>query len=175
LYKIDSIKEDNPNDYLVSASKFDTGKYELIENNISFEPKENTFAYQVQTQVGDVTYDTLSSPQNLSLTTGLGTNANTFFISGDWNQVTNNNGYNAILNYANGSVSESSITKNTNSVKFDNIGVIGKFTLNVKTIGDNTNNTSKFFDSDYSTITSFFLYDNLSVLDRPVVTNITFS
>ena len=175
LYKIDSIKEDSPNDYLVSASKFDTGKYELIENNISFEPKENTYAYQVQTQVGDVTYDTLSSPQNLSLTTGLGTNANTFFISGDWDQVTNNNGYNAILNYANGSVSESSITQNTNSVKFDNIGVIGKFTLNVKTIGDNTNNTSKFFDSDYSTITSFFLYDNLSVLDRPVVTNITFS
>ena len=175
LYKIDSIKEDSPNDYLVSASKFDTGKYELIENNISFEPKENTYAYQVQTQVGDVTYDTLSSPQNLSLTTGLGTNANTFFISGDWDQVTNNNGYNAILNYANGSVSESSITQNTNSVKFDNIGVIGKFTLNVKTVGDNTNNTSKFFDSDYSTITSFFLYDSLSVLDRPVVTNITFS
>lgn len=175
LYKIDSIKEDSPNDYLVSASKFDTGKYELIENNISFEPKENTYAYQVQTQVGDVTYDTLTSPQNLSLTTGLGTNADTFFISGDWDQVTNNNGYNAILNYANGSVSESSITQNTNSVKFDNIGVIGKFTLNVKTIGDNTNNTSKFFDSDYSTITSFFLYDNLSVLDRPVVTNITFS
>ena len=175
LYKIDSIKEDSPNDYLVSASKFDTGKYELIENNISFEPKENTYAYQVQTQVGDVTYNTLSSPQNLSLTTGLGTNANTFFISGDWDQVTNNNGYNAILNYANGSVSESSITQNTNSVKFDNIGVIGKFTLNVKAIGDNTNNTNKFFDSDYSNITSFFLYDNLSVLDRPVVTNITFS
>lgn len=174
LYKVESIQEEDPNNYLVSASKFDTGKYNLIENNISFEQKENTFAYQVQVQVGDTSYQTLSAPQNLVLTTGTNPN-NSYYIQADWNQVSNNNGYNVIINKPNGSSFETGLVANDTSVRFEDISVIGKFTVGVKAIGSDGNTTNKYFDSDYTRKTEFYLYEDLTIASRPHITDFTFN
>ena len=175
IYQIDSIREENPNEYLVSAIKFDTGKYDLIEKNISIERKENTFAYSVSTQVGDKIYTNLDRPTSLALTTGEDAGAVSFFISGAWPQVANNNGYNVNLHFPNGVVKNSGISKDVTGVKFTGITTVGNFFMAVKALGDKTlNSTEDFFDSEYTTARSFFLYENIASLDRPVVTNINF-
>lgn len=173
IYKVESIQEESINDYLVTASKFDTGKYNLIENDISIEPKENTFAYKVGSQVGDVFYEALSSPENISLTTGVGSEVDTFFIQADWDNVTNNNGYNVILNLPNGRSQETSSDQDVNTVTFDNINTVGNFNVNVKAIGD-LSSTTKYFDSSYSTFTEFFLYEDLTSFDKPFISTIKF-
>jgi len=175
IYQIDSIKEDNPNEYLVAAIKFDTGKYDLIEKNISIDRKENTFAYSVATQVGDKIYTNLDQPTSLVLTTGEDAGAASFFISGAWPQVANNNGYNVNLHYPNGVVKNSSISQNVTGVKFTGITSVGNFFMAVKALGDQTSDsTNVYFDSEYTTTRSFFLYENIASLDRPIITNINF-
>lgn len=173
IYKIESIQEQNINEYLVSASKFETGKYGLIENDISIEPKENTYAYEVSSQVGDVAYINLDAPENLSLTTGIGSEIDTFFVTAQWNEVTNNNGYNVILNLPNRSSLQESVDQYTTQVTFDNIDTVGIFNLNVKAIGDlSTNN--KYFDSNYSSVSEFFIYEDITEFEKPFISSIKF-
>ena len=171
LYKIDSIKENSPNEYLVSAAKFETGKFSLIENNISLDRKENTYDYNVATQIGDITYTGLSAPENLSITTGEGTETDTFYISGDWDEVTSKTSYEAILRYPNGGSSSTGISNEF--VKFDNLSSIGNYSLSVKAVGSSTGST-KTIDSDFSTLRTFVLYTELEEFDKSFINNITF-
>lgn len=171
LYKIDSIRENSPNEYLVSAAKFETGKFSLIENNISLDRKENTYDYNVATQIGDTIYSGLSAPENLSITTGEGTETDTFYISGDWDEVTSKTSYEAILRYPNGGSSSTGISNEF--VKFDNLSSIGNYSLSVKAVGSSTGST-KTIDSDYSTLRTFVLYTELEEFDKSFINNITF-
>jgi len=173
LYKVESIKENSPNEYLVTASKFETGKFSLIENDISLDRKENTFDYNVATQIGDITYKTLSSPENLSVATGAGTEANTIYISGSWDNVTNNDGYEAILYYPNTSTQISGVSQNTNFVVFDNLSTVGNYSLSVKAQGDTSTN-NKYLDSDFSTVKTFILYDKPDDFNKSFTKIITF-
>ena len=175
IYQIDSIREENPNEYLVAAIKFDTGKYNLIEKDISIERKENTFAYSVATQVGDKTYTNLDRPTSLALTTGEDAGGESFYISGAWPQVANNNGYNVNLHHPNGIVENSGISQNVTGVKFTGIVSVGNFFMAVKALGDQTSDSENvYFDSEYTTIRSFFLYEDIATLDRPIITNVDF-
>jgi hypothetical protein len=174
IYKIDSIKENSPNEYLVAAAKFDTGKFNLIEQNISIETKENTYDYNVATQLGDKTYKVLNSPQNLALSTGDSsdhTDPSTFFISGDWDDVTNATSYLATLHMPN---LKSTVTGITNSsVKFNNLVGVGGYALSVKAVGDSSS-SNVFLDSESSTRKIFALYEDLEEFDRPFINSITF-
>ena len=172
LYKIDSIKENNPNEYLVSAAKFDTGKFSLIEDNISLDKKENTYDYNVATTIGDITYSGLKAPENLSITTGVGTETDTFFISGDWDEVAEKSSYECVLSFP--SSSKISESKTNESVKFDNLTPIGNYALSVKAIGSSSD-TLKTTDSEFSTVRTFILYQALEEFDRSFITNVTFS
>jgi len=169
LYKIDSIREQSPNEYLVSAAKFQTGKFKLIEDNISIEQTENTYDYNVETTIGDTTYTTLSAPQNLSLTTGAGTESTTFYISGSWDEVTDASSYEAILRYPSTSTVTTGIAGT--GVKFDNLVAVGNYALSVKAVGDSST-SNKTIDSEYSTVKSFFLYEELEIRDNPIITSI---
>jgi len=173
LYKIESIKENSPNEYLVAATKFETGKFSLIENDISLEREENTFDYNVATQIGDTTYITLSSPENLTISTGQGTEADTIYISGDWDNVTNNYGYEAILRFPNKSSQTSGVNEDVTSVVFDNLSAVGNYSLSVKALGD-TSTVNKYLDSDFSTVRSFILYDKVDDFDKSFTKIITF-
>lgn len=172
LYKIDSIKENSPNEYLVSAAKFETGKFSLIENNISLDRKENTYDYNVATQIGDVIYTGLSAPENLSITTGAGTEADSFFISGDWDEVTDKSSYEAVLSFPNGGRLSTGIS--TEEVKFDNLTSIGNYALSVRAIGSSDGST-KTIDSEFSTVRTFILYEELEEFDRSFITNVIFN
>jgi len=173
VYKIESIKEEGVNEYMVAASKFETGKYDLLESDITIEKKENTYAYEVTAQVGDVTYESLSPPANLTLSTGVGTDPDTFYIRGVWDTVTNNAGYHAILRSPNGTYTEIDIPSGDVFTVIDNIDTIGKFSLSVKTKG-NLTTLSKYFDSTYTSASSFFLYEDLADFDKPFFSNISF-
>jgi hypothetical protein len=174
IYKIDSIKENSPNEYLVSASKFDTGKFNLIEQNISIETKENTYDYNVATQLGDKTYKVLNSPQNLVLSTGDSsdfTAASTFFISGNWDDVTSATAYKATLHTPNFKSITTGIINS--SVRFDNLTSVGGYAVSVKALGDSLS-SNVFLDSEESTKRVFALYEDLEEFDRPFINSITF-
>lgn len=171
LYKIDSIKENSPNEYLVSAAKFETGKFSLIENNISLDKKENTYDYNVATQIGDITYSGLSAPDNLSITTGAGAGTDTFFISGDWDEVISKTSYEAVLSYPHGGRFSTGIS--SEEVKFDNLTSIGNYALSVRAIGS-ADSFTKTIDSEFSTVRTFVLYEDLEEFNKSFITNITF-
>ena len=174
IYKIDSIKENSPNEYLVAASKFDTGKFNLIEQNISIETKENTYDYNVATQLGDKTYKVLNSPQNLVLSTGDSsdfTAASTFFISGNWDDVTSATAYKATLHTPNFKSITTGIINS--SVRFDNLTSVGGYAVSVKALGDSLS-SNVFIDSEESTKRVFALYEDLEEFDRPFINSITF-
>jgi hypothetical protein len=171
LYKIDSIKENNPNEYLVSAAKFETGKFALIENNISLDRKENTYDYNVATQIGDITYTGLSAPENLTLDTGAGTETDTFYISGRWDEVTDKDSYEAVLRFPNGGTFLSTDLSDE-SIKFDNLSSIGHYSLSVKAVGSSIGST-KTIDSEFSTEKIFVLYQQLEEFNKSFINNIT--
>jgi hypothetical protein len=171
LYKIESIRENSPNEYLVAAAKFETGKFALIENNISLDRKENTYDYNVANQIGDITYETLSAPENLFIATGRGTEADTFYISGDWDEVASKTSYEAVLRYPNGGSSSTGISNEF--VKFDNLSSIGNYSLSVKAVGSSAGST-KTIDSSFSTLRAFVLYTELEEFDKSFINNITF-
>jgi len=175
IYQIDSIREENINEYEIAGIKFDTGKYDLIEKNISIEKKENTFAYSVAAQVGDKLYTTLDAPTSLNISTGEDVANESFYISGLWPQVTNNNGYHAKLHFPNGRVTEVITEEDVTGVKFTGIHSVGNFLIAVKTIGDQFGSDDQiFFDSDYTIERQFFLYEDIVPLDRPILTHINF-
>tara|TARA_B100000900_G_scaffold375510_1_gene357602 strand:- start:21867 stop:26393 length:4527 start_codon:yes stop_codon:yes gene_type:complete len=171
LYKIDSIKENNPNEYLVSAAKFDTGKFSLIENSISLDRKENTYDFNVATQIGDTIFKNLSAPSGLSLITGEGTETSSFFISGDWSGSAEDESYEVVLSRPNGG--RVSVNVPDKNVKFDNLFSIGNYALSVKAIGNSVGST-KTSDSEFSTESIFVLHQELEEFDRSFITNITF-
>ena len=145
--------------------------FHLIKNNISLDRKENTYDYNVATQIGDVTYTGLSAPENLSITTGEGTETDTFYISGDWDEVTSKTRYEAVLRYPNGGSFSTGIAGE--SVKFDDLSSIGNYALSVRAIGSSTDAT-KTLDSDFSTLRTFVLYTELEEFDKSFINNITF-
>ena len=162
IYKVTSIKEENPNEYLVSASKYETGKYKLIEEDISIENKANTFSYQVGTTVNGITYNNLATPTITSLTTGLGATADTFFISGDWHDPNgaNSTGYNVILTYPNFETEETTVTES--GIKFDNQSTVGIFNVSVNALAKRAAaRGNAYFDSQYTSSGIFVVYEDL--------------
>lgn len=127
----------------------------------------------MQTQIGDSTYTSLTAPQNLSIATGQGANSDTFYISGSWDSVTNNNGYEAVLRNPNTTTSNASADSSTNYVVFDNLSSVGSYSLSVKSVGDSSTN-NKYLDSEFSTVTSFILYDEIEEFSKSFTNLITF-
>jgi len=181
IYKILGVKEVNPNEFLVSATRYETGKWELIEDNISIEHKANTFAYRVAQTINGVTYTTLDPPSWTGLTTGDGTLDKTFFISGDFTDpnggppIANSNatGFNVILNAHNGEQTEQNVLTASNGpssfcVKFDNLDSIGIYSLNVCALGNQgaTDTTNAYFNSSYDQTGMFVLFEENLLFGR---------
>ena len=168
IYKIISMKESAPNEYLVSATKYDTGKFNLIDKNISIENKVNTYSYQVCQEIGDITYCTLDSPVLDSLTTGEPNVANdTFSITGMWSEVSESTGYNVRLTQPNGVVL-SEFTDNspaTTGYKFEGLTQVGVFNFCVNALGNKGGDgiQNAFFDSSYDCSGMFVVYDELLI------------
>jgi hypothetical protein len=174
IYKVTAMKEENVNEYLVTATKYETGKFKLIEDDVSIENKVNTFSYQTSQQIGDITYDTLPAPTILSVITGVpSADSNNFSVSGNWSSVENSTGYDVTLTLPNGAAISQSVQ--TTGFQFDNQNTVGMFNYSVSALGNNGTNptTNAYFDSVRNSSGIFVVYDDLLPYTVSFVNRIT--
>jgi hypothetical protein len=173
IYKVISMKEEAPNEYLVTATKYDTGKFNLIDKNISIEDKANTYSYQVAQTINGVTYKTLDAPSIDSVTTGVPNASDaTFTITGMWTGVTNATGYNMALTLPNGQIINDSIT--TTGGQFTGLNQVGVFNFSVNALGNNGGaGGNAYFDSDYASSGIFVLYEETLTFSKSFLDRIT--
>ena len=142
VYKIQSIKELNLNEYEIVASKFDTGKFAEIEAGESLNDFYSSFPSTRRTQVNEGTAYSVSNQVKYDLT---GVPLITSFITGNfdaqndvidincsWQSVDNANSYNVELI----TPKYRSIKKQTssNSVTFEDQSEVGTFKLKVSAV-----------------------------------------
>jgi hypothetical protein len=176
IYKVLTMKEENPNEYLVTASKYDTGKFKLIEEDISIEREANTFSYQRAQMVNGINYETLPTPQIASLTTGEPDAATkTFTISGMWGQVDNSTGYHMSLTHPNGAIWNKSIDPSTaTGGQFSDLRQVGVFNFCVTALGNKGGDGGNaYFDSQKACSGIFVVYDERNVWDVSFLNRIT--
>ena len=168
------MKEENPNEYLVTATKYDTGKFRLIEDNISIEQKADTFSYQQCQTVNEIQYCTLNAPDIYKLVTGIPDPvADTFSISGDWSEITEGTGYQMVLNFPNGVQQVKSVT--TTGEEFTNLTQVGVYNLCVNALGDKGGDgKNAYFDSQYDCSGIFVVYDELLRFNKSFIDRIDF-
>ena len=177
VYKVIAMKEEAPNEYLVSATKYNTGKFNLIEKNISIENEANTLSFQRAQTVNGVQFSTLDSPIIDSLTTGEPDLASdTFSITGMWSGVENSTGYNIRLTQPNGLIiSEFIGPSTTTGHEITGLNQIGVFNFCVNALGNKGGDgiVNAFFDSTYDCSGIFVVYDELLLFNRSFVNKIT--
>ena len=169
VYKIISIREDNPNEYGVVATKYKSGKFDKIENSISIEEPENTFGYTAQHETNGVIYETLSSPElikvGLTDTPNVGGDMGEM-ITGSWRDVDNATGYKVVLRSPNQSVSTQILSSPSISATqhhsgfFSGIRSLGPYTFSVAALGDRSAIQKRYYDSDFSTSGIVNLFPN---------------
>jgi hypothetical protein len=169
VYKIISIKEENPNEYSIIANKFNKEKYKLIENYTSIEPLQNTYSYQYTQVIDNKTYSILPAPSIKTLATGLA--GSQLKISGTWLQVNGATGYNVRLYYPDGnSLDQFTLTT---GYSFDINSNVGSYSFSVNAMGIN-NNQNQYFDSEFASTGIFIVYENqLNRYDRPFLTSVS--
>ena len=173
------MQEEATNEYLVTATKYDTGKFNLIDKNISIENEANTFSYQVAQTINGVTYQTLDAPVLDNVTTGVpNASDGTFTITGMWGAVSDVTGYNMVLEFPNGQ-SSSEFIASTNSApttggEFTGLGQVGVYNFKVNALGNKGGGGGDaYFDSDYSSSGIFVLYDESLTFSKSFLDRIT--
>ena len=173
IYKVLSLQEQAPNEYLVNASKYETGKFNLIENDISIEPLADTFSYKVGQTINDTYYNTLAAPVLTSVNTGVPNLATqTFPVTGQWSPVSNSTGYNVILTFPNGQTQEQSVE--LSGAKFTGINSVGVFNYSVNAVGNKGGDGGNaYFDSSYDHSGIFIVYEELLTFSKSFIDKIT--
>ena len=173
FYKVISMKEEATNEYLVTATKYDTGKFNLIDKNISIENKENTFSYQVAQTINGVTYKTLDAPALDNVTTGVpNASDGTFTITGMWTEVSDVTGYNMVLDLPNGQSASEFIT--TTGGEFSGLNQVGVYNFKVNALGNRGGGRGDaYFDSDYASSGIFVLYEESLTFSKSFLDRIT--
>ena len=174
FYKVISMKEENPNEYLVTATKYDTGKFNLIDKNISIENQSNTYSYQTAQTINGTIYETLDTPAFAgAVTTGTPNAANnTFSITGDWTTVTNSTGYGVRLTMPNGQIFDTKTT-DTN-INLSGLNQVGVFNVGVNALGNMGRSCggNAYYNSPYINTGIFIVYDELLVYSKSFLNNI---
>jgi hypothetical protein len=155
IYKVLSIKEENPNEYQVIATKYVTGKFDFIEKNISVRYKEDVYGGGGS----DVKLPTITllRPDNLQINTQA--TANQFRLNASWNSVLNATGYNVKCLFPNGDIQQENINK-TNGYFI--INEVGNYTLSVSALGNPFNPADKtsYFNSEFVEKSLYFVNNN---------------
>lgn len=177
IYKVISMKEENPNEYLVSATKYDTGKFNLIDNNVSIEYKANTFSYQVAQTINGITYKTLDAPEFVGqVVTGIpNATDQTFNITGNWTDVSNATGYGVRLTLPNGQVIQQGTAKDVTNISLSGLDQVGVFNLSVNALGNmgRDGETNAYYDSAYIDTGIFVLYEETLTYSKSFLNKIT--
>jgi hypothetical protein len=174
FYKVISMKEENPNEYLVTATKYDTGKFNLIDENISIEHEANTYSYQVAQTINGVTYETLAPPTFVgNVTTGIpNATDQTFNITANWTTVADVTGYGVKLTLPNGQILYTD-TK-TPDISLSGLNQVGVFNVGVNALGNmGSDGGNAYYDSPYRNTGIFVLYEDALVYSKSFLNKIT--
>ena len=159
----------------MSATKYDTGKFNLIDKNVSIENKANTYSYEVAQTINGVTYTTLDPPAfTTDVTTGVpNATDNTFSITGDWTPISEATGYGVRLTMPNGQVVNTA-TVDTN-LNLSGLNQVGVFNVGVNALGNMGRSCggNAYYDSAYINTGIFIVYDELLVYSKSSLNNIT--
>jgi hypothetical protein len=175
IYKVISIKEANPNEYSLICTKFNTGKYALIENQQSIEYQANTYSYSLSQKIGDTNYLLLNTPIINSIITGA--NVTGFYLSGKWEPVLNAQGYNIRLYQPNGVLQETTLIGINSTGHLFYAEGIGNYSYRVSASGSYSNGavrSNTYFNSEYDSSGLFLIYeDSVATYDRPFLSSVT--
>jgi hypothetical protein len=168
VYKIISIRENAQNEYGVYCTKFDSGKFNSIENHITSDTLENTFpATNPSNPNPYINQAKLESPviTNFSITN------DPFVISGRWNSVDNASSYAIKISNIQSNRSEDfDINEPINDFKL--IGIDredGDWRLSVTA----KPSSERFISSDPSS-SGLFITPSIPVYEKTFTSNITF-
>ena len=156
IYKVLAIKEENQNEYVVVASKYDTGKFIQIEDFTSQDFLPDTY-YSGPSKIGNVNITQLSPPVITQFTTGYA-DSNGFSLQASWQPVAGTTKYeykiyNEILNiYLQSQTSDTSVT-------LDNLKDLGDWKLDLRSISQSAGK----INSELSKTGIFIAYYNNAV------------
>ena len=164
IYKIIAIRENSQNEYAVTASRYDTGKFETIEKAITQDFLENTYYTGVIT-VGNTQVKQLATP-TIAAFSGLDQTTNNFKLTGRWasgeSYVT---GYSVSISNSLAGYFESTTTNQT-GIGFTGLTNIGNWTLSVTALA-----ASPYINSSTATTGTFVAYTgaNTTSITKPAV------
>jgi hypothetical protein len=166
IYKIISIREQNQNEYSISASKYDTGKFQQIEKHITSDYLPETYS-STPLSLYKQSIEQLASPEITKFTTG--TTGSVFSLTGEWNSVPNATGYSWTVYNQNNSFFITETTPET-SLEVTGLNIMGQWELNLQALGNN----STYINSEIATTGAFVAYYNTTStpLDRSAIVNV---
>ncbi len=167
IYKIISIREENQNEYSITATKYDTGKFETIEKFITQDYLPQTYYTGVNT-VGSVDVSELPSPIITSFTATDITSSN-FKLSGVWSTVVGATGYKAEL--SNRITSETYIyTTGSSPLVATGLSSLGNWDLSLTALGGVGKSAS--FPSKTGVFVAYSASES-NVTIKPIISKIT--
>ena len=162
IYKVISIREENQNEYGIVATKYDSGKWSAIENDIIIENPQQIFS-----STAAVTIQSLATPTNLSITIS---SINTSQFSATISFTSTHNKFEIILeNKAVGYYEKISTPDKT--ATFNGLNNLGKYELTVQAMAT----TSSQLNSYPAKFSKFIGYESssISTYDRPFISKFT--
>jgi predicted phage tail protein len=163
IYKIISIRENSQNEYGVTASRYDTGKFDTIEKAITQDFLENTY-YTGVINVGNAQIKQLATP-SIATFSGFNQTSSNFKLTGQWASVASATGYSVSIDNSLAGYFESTITNQT-GVQFTGLTNIGNWTLSVAALAESPN-----INSSTATTGTFVAYSgtNTTSITKPAI------
>lgn len=166
IYKVISIREQNQNEYSITASKYDTGKFVEIENFSQQDVLADTY-YSGPTVVNNINIKQLDPP-TLTNFEAIDLAADGFSLTGAWDISESVTGfkvevYNLITN------SYLSATTPDQYIGFTGISSLGDWRLRVTNLG----NGSSSLNSLPSETGVFVAYSTITEISKPAITTFT--
>jgi len=163
IYKIISIRENSQNEYNITASRYDTGKFETIEKSITQDFLENTYYTGIVT-VGNVQVSQVATPRIVTFS-GFGKTSAGFKLAGTWTSGVNTTGFNVSLSNSLAGYFESTNVNQT-GVEFAGLTDIGNWNLSVTALARSPN-----INSSAATTGTFVAYSGASIttITKPAI------
>ena len=163
IYKIISIRENSQNEYNITASRYDTGKFETIEKSITQDFLENTY-YTGIVRVGNVQVNQVVTPQIVTFS-GFDQTSSGFKLTGRWTSGSNATGFNVSLSNSLAGYFESANVNQT-GVQFTGLTNIGNWDLSVTALAKSPN-----INSSAASTGAFIAYSGADVttITKPAV------
>lgn len=169
IYKILSIRENSQNEYSITASKYDTGKFETIEKAITQDYLPNTF-YTGPITVNNTQINQLAAPKIVQFE-AIDQTAFNFKITGKWEAVSNATNYSVTLSNDLANYSQSlTVDAGISGVLFNELTDIGNWQLSVTALGSSSTINSLPTQTGLFVAYSSFALTNLN---KPVIESFT--